>query len=169
MTAEKTGKPTTRPPDHLCRGLTTAGGYCQQRAGWGTDHAGAGRCKLHGGAVPIKHGRYSKVARERLGDILYELSADDCDPLDLVPDLELVRACAVYALRKHGPSPVVVDQLERASRIADRIDKRRRTRSLTLEDVSRVVQQLGVAVAKHVQDPGVLAAIEAEWAELRVG
>lgn len=26
-----------------------SGGHCRQRAGWGTDHLGSGRCKLHGG------------------------------------------------------------------------------------------------------------------------
>lgn len=40
------------PPDDKCRGITTAGGYCGRPAGWGTDHAGAGRCKLHGGSAP---------------------------------------------------------------------------------------------------------------------
>lgn len=44
--------PPSMEPDHLCRGLTTAGGYCGKTAGWGTNHAGAGRCKLHGGAAP---------------------------------------------------------------------------------------------------------------------
>jgi len=27
-------------------------GTCQQTAGWGTDHPGFGRCKLHGGCTP---------------------------------------------------------------------------------------------------------------------
>lgn len=26
-------------------------GYCSMRAGWGTDHVGEGRCRLHGGAI----------------------------------------------------------------------------------------------------------------------
>jgi hypothetical protein len=41
-------------------------GECQQPAGWGTDHPGTGRCKLHGGASPsgpesarYVHGLYS--------------------------------------------------------------------------------------------------------------
>ncbi len=28
------------------------GAPCRRPAGWGTDHAGVGRCKLHGGATP---------------------------------------------------------------------------------------------------------------------
>lgn len=44
-----------------------SGATCRNRAGWGTDHVGEGRCKLHSGAVPrgkkspdYKHGLYSK-------------------------------------------------------------------------------------------------------------
>ena len=37
---------------------------CARPAGWGTQHLGFGRCKLHGGATPYKHGRYSKVVRK---------------------------------------------------------------------------------------------------------
>lgn len=33
-----------------CGAKTRAGTPCQQPAGWGTEHPGEGRCKLHGGA-----------------------------------------------------------------------------------------------------------------------
>jgi hypothetical protein len=35
--------------DHCNARKTDGDGYCKQPAGWGTDHAGMGRCKLHGG------------------------------------------------------------------------------------------------------------------------
>lgn len=37
---------------------------CTRPAGWGTDHPGIGRCKLHGGATPdhVDHGRKEKAA-----------------------------------------------------------------------------------------------------------
>lgn len=35
-----------------CEAKTRSGGKCKRPAGWGTDHVGAGRCKLHGGATP---------------------------------------------------------------------------------------------------------------------
>jgi len=45
-----------RPPIHdsrHCGGKKKQGeGLCTRPAGWGTDHAGAGRCKLHGGCAP---------------------------------------------------------------------------------------------------------------------
>lgn len=34
-----------------CAAKTRGGGSCKQAAGWGTDHPGAGRCKLHGGST----------------------------------------------------------------------------------------------------------------------
>jgi len=36
----------------ICGAKTRSGGRCQLPAGWGTDHPGVGRCKLHGGATP---------------------------------------------------------------------------------------------------------------------
>lgn len=35
-----------------CGATTRNGGQCNRPAGWGTNHAGAGRCKLHAGSTP---------------------------------------------------------------------------------------------------------------------
>ena len=43
------------------------GGHCTRPAGWGTDHPGYGKCKLHGGCVPIKHGLYATTPRGTIG------------------------------------------------------------------------------------------------------
>lgn len=34
-----------------CGARTRSGGTCRRPAGWGTDHAGFGQCKLHGGST----------------------------------------------------------------------------------------------------------------------
>lgn len=39
-------------PDEFCRARTGKGTPCEKEAGWGTDHKGIGRCRLHGGATP---------------------------------------------------------------------------------------------------------------------
>ena len=51
----------------LCGAKTCAGTPCRRPAGWGTDHVGEGRCKLHGGRSlrgflhpRYKHGRYAQ-------------------------------------------------------------------------------------------------------------
>lgn len=50
-----------------CGAKTRSGTPCRRPAGWGTDHPGEGRCKLHGGASlkghlhpRYKHGRYAQ-------------------------------------------------------------------------------------------------------------
>ena len=45
MTAE-------RPMATSCGAKNRKGGPCEQPAGWGTDHAGYGRCRFHGGSSP---------------------------------------------------------------------------------------------------------------------
>lgn len=82
----------TIEPNYYCRGWnSTRSKYCKARAGTGTDHPGQGRCKNHGGATPIKGGRYSTIKRERIR-VLVEEFEQDPDPLDVLPELYLVRA-----------------------------------------------------------------------------
>lgn len=66
-------------------------GVCHQKAGWGTDHLGQGKCKLHGGASRRITGRWSKVVNEHVAKYLEELEEDE-NPLDVIPDLQLLRA-----------------------------------------------------------------------------
>lgn len=61
------------PPDHFCNAETRDGTPCRNRAGYKTDHPGEGRCHLHGGSTPVKHGLYSKLDRYELGDRIQEL------------------------------------------------------------------------------------------------
>ena len=43
---------------------TYPGETCRRPAGWATRHPGFARCKLHGGATPYRHGRYSTIMRD---------------------------------------------------------------------------------------------------------
>lgn len=63
---------------------------CRRPAGWGTPHA-VGRCKLHGGLSPIKHGRYSKIRRGEISKLIEQHEADP-DPLNFLPELAALRA-----------------------------------------------------------------------------
>lgn len=41
-----------KEPGEYCNARKTDGsGHCRHEAGWGTDHFGMGRCKLHGGST----------------------------------------------------------------------------------------------------------------------
>jgi len=78
------------PPARICGAKAKSTGKpCQRPAGWGTPND-TGRCKFHGGATPIKHGRYSKITRPRIRELLDEL--DDDNQLDLLPEVRLLRA-----------------------------------------------------------------------------
>lgn len=64
---------------------------CKRPAGWGTDHPGVGKCKLHGGLSPAPTGRYSKIQRPRVKELLQQFESDP-DPMNLLPEAQLLRA-----------------------------------------------------------------------------
>jgi hypothetical protein len=56
---------------------------CAHPAGFRTNHPGVGKCWLHGGATPIKHGLYSKVVSEQNQAMVEQLAkAPDLSSLD---------------------------------------------------------------------------------------
>lgn len=83
-------------------GTTRAGNPCTRPAGWGTQHSGEGKCKLHGGAAtgrPLIHGRYAKSPNGRLGKKIRE-HMEDPNPLDLRPELALLRSLIDHFMGK---------------------------------------------------------------------
>lgn len=80
-------------PNFFCRARNVKREkYCRARSGQGTDHLGQGRCKNHGGSVPIVHGRYSEVVRGSLGEHLERLELEDeKERLDILPEATLLR------------------------------------------------------------------------------
>jgi hypothetical protein len=96
-------------PNYYCRswceeredkGVSKPAHYCRHRAGWRTDHPGTGRCTLHGGSTPIRHGIYSKIHHERLADLVREAEQKQ-DPLDTLGELALARALVVDFINRH--------------------------------------------------------------------
>jgi len=79
-----------------CGAKTRAGTPCQQKAGWGTDHVGEGRCKLHGGASTgapkrnknaVKTGEYETIWLDTLSEEERELVGKVKDKVvDLIDD-----------------------------------------------------------------------------------
>lgn len=62
----------------LCGAKTRAGSPCTQAAGWGTDHAGFGACKLHGGSTPSV--RVGAAREEAEAEVLKLGLAIETDP-----------------------------------------------------------------------------------------
>lgn len=85
-----------RLDDGFCGAKTRAGTPCRKTAGWGTDHVGVGRCRLHGGATPIKHGARSQLRRygrlnHRIGELI-EVYEQDPDPTNILSEIAAMRA-----------------------------------------------------------------------------
>jgi hypothetical protein len=159
-----TGKRTGRP--------------CQKPAGFGTEHDGEGRCKFHGGSTPIKHGRYSSVRRTRVGEILDEL-AEDPNPLDLLPEIELLRALVLDYIERHDElTDALLDWhanfredgsqsgkprqlpdllaaaafLDKIGSMVERVHKQQQTGTISLDVLDRYVEQLGMELVGAAQE-----------------
>jgi len=103
-----------KAPDRTCNARTRSReGYCGLPAGWGTDHPGHGRCRLHGGATPRKHGlearTYPPALMQRAQEILREGGES---LLDAREEIALQKALAEDFARLYDLVPRVMDHLE---------------------------------------------------------
>lgn len=174
------GQQKTEP--HVACGAKLKGnrGACTKPAGWRTDHPGQGRCYFHGGATPIKHGRYSAIQREDLRERIAKFEADP-DPLNLEPEVALLRAFVedfvdrwdrIYGpdgalLAWHesfhtgesGPKPrqlpdfsAMTALVDRVGKMVERIHKIKTDGAITLSTLNRVVEQMGADLVAAVQE-----------------
>jgi hypothetical protein len=152
---------------------------CSKAAGWRTQHPGQGRCYLHGGATPIKHGRYSSIERPRLREIMDSLAESGDNPLDLLPEVLLLRALVLDYVERHDdlmdatldwhnsfkedgagigkprqlPDIIAVGKLiADVSTVVDRIVKQQAKGTITLEALDRYLEQLGVETAAAARE-----------------
>lgn len=65
-------------PSPKCLAKTRAGGKCRKQKGWGTEHLGTGRCKLHGGNTESGQKAAASEAATIMG---VELDVDPHDAL----------------------------------------------------------------------------------------
>lgn len=158
---------------------------CKQKAGNRTDHPGQGRCWLHGGASPIKHGRYSQVNRERFRDKINRFESDP-DPLNLAPEVALLRAFVedlverwdeIYGVDgaliawhesfhtgEGSPKPrqlpdfsAISNVVDKVGGMVDRIQKYKAEGSIKMETLKRVMDQMGVDVVQAIGEIGLNA------------
>jgi len=145
-----------------CGAKTRAGGTCRRPAGWGTEHTGQGKCKLHGGAstgAPIKTGRYS-IKRQELAHKAQQF-ANDTAPGDLTGELVLMRALLQdYLDRFEDGTRLPFDDIERIfgmveaiGRLVERIAKILATTALTQVEVQRFEQAFLAELPKYVPEP----------------
>ena len=136
-----------------------------------------------------KSGRYSTINHERFREKLGQLEAIEQDVMDLVPEVQLLRTLVIDYVERyedfhtallawHADSTKVSkprkvlditdagNLIEKISRTVQRIHQIHYTGSITLDTFKRVVESMGIIVAKHVEDKVSLDAIEQEWSDL---
>ena len=150
----------------ICGAKTRAGSQCQQKAGWGTDHVGQGRCKLHGGGKgtgrPPIHGRYSV---KRRADLQAKIAQFYNDPAagDLRSELALLRAFLqdyldrwidvddpVLSAKMTGNVFEMVDQI---GKLVERIAKILATTALTQAELQLLQVTLIDAISEFIPEP----------------
>lgn len=107
------------------------GRLCLQNKGTKTPHLGEGRCWLHGGLTPIKHGLSSLVQHGRLKDMLRKMAEIDHDILDLSPEINLLRAMTIDFVNRYDE---FTDHLETWYNV---LDENRRNQPIPLPPVPR--------------------------------
>lgn len=186
--------PTATHPKHgypVCGAKKRqGGGTCTQKAGWGTDHVGKGRCKLHGGVSgTLTHGRYSQVSDKRLAQLIEEIR-NDPNPLDVVPELGLARALLRDWLERYGelrdallrwnaaagdgerPARIlelqdVVPLIDEISKIAYRIERATSDKYIPRGQFYRVMQAMGRVVDLRAPEE-VAEAIREDWLRIEI-
>ncbi len=117
------GELTKQPYDeaNICEAKTRSGTPCKLPAGWGTDHPGTGRCKLHGGKSTgppknnknaVKHGFFSRIFPddEETQDILAEIQLKS--PIQILWEqiviqyTAIARAQKLMFVRDHGDKTI---------------------------------------------------------------
>ena len=161
-----------RPMDdsRYCGGKKKQGeGTCTRPAGWGTDHAGAGRCKLHGGCAPSgnKAGQLALVergARELFGKIAPEIIPVD-NPLAAYAQFtgevmawKQLMASLLEDLRTVGYESESGEQVRAAVQLYERSMDRANT---VLSSYARLNIDERLAKLSEAQSKAVLRAIEA--------
>lgn len=114
-------------------------------------------------------------AEQRILDLEPELHLLRTLLLDTVNNFEALRAGIIAWYVDGGAKPravpdlrLVMDLLERIGRMVERIAGLQAKSSIDVATFRRVVEAMGIVVARHVADVKALQAIEAEWSAVTV-
>jgi len=187
---EKQTQAMVPPRSGRCNAILPSGKRCARPSGSGTTHAGLGPCHLHQTAKkPYDPTRRYREAIED-GTIrarLSKLGKVEDDLLDLMPEVQMVRALIIEFINRYdeltgaliewnrekiGRPQAVPDitqaasLLEMVTRMVERIHRIQTTGAISLDTFRRVLEEMGIVVARHVRDGATLDRIEVDWAKI---
>lgn len=180
------------PAGRLCNGRKRDGTLCRRPAGARTTHPGQGRCLDHGGAAGQKQivfGWTAQVRHSRVKEILTRIVKMEHDAMDLVPEVNLLRALTIDYINRYDtfvnalmawyedpesnskPRRIMdisdaSHLVESISRIVQRMHQIQAEGSISMETFKRVTENMGMIVARYVKDSLVLNRIEHDWMNL---
>jgi hypothetical protein len=146
----------------ICGARNRQGKPCGRVAGWGTNHPGEGRCKIHGGNSLVKHGRYSTIKSTRIRELIAKHMADP-EPLNVLPELATARSFLEETIdrAKDGegnvdPSYVagIMGHIETISRIVKRIEDIRSQDAISRPELIRVLTEMGRIAENRITQIG---------------
>lgn len=163
-----------------------SGETCRQVAGWGTDHVGTGRCKLHGGLSPkgpespqFKSGMYSQYVDPEQLVGFPEWRAEVGETFNFerrLMGIMFIMEQWVYhgsVETKDGEKipldpGAVASMCNAITRAYQAITKRHEGETVYVKlaqpEVEAAFRAMGAAVAKHVSDPAEAEALRADLA-----
>jgi len=181
-------------PDY-CNATTTTG-FCRQPAGAGTKHLGQGRCRKHDvSAKRMTNGFYTSIKHHTVQETLARLSEVETNTLDLSGEAQLLRALTIDYVERYDdmvqalmawyadpetkarPRRIMdisdaAGLVESISRVVQRMHQIQSEGSISLDTFRRVIEAMGVSVAKHLKGVEnaslIINRIEDEWMRLAV-
>jgi hypothetical protein len=146
-----------------CGAKTRNGTPCKHESGWGTNHFGKGRCKLHGGASdgrPIIHGRYAKALQGKLRE-KFIATQEDPNPLDLLPELAVQRTLLTDYMSRFIPGmtmsaadiKIVFDLSNDVVTTATKIVTNRNQSALTVAEIKYLQMGILALLDEFIPDP----------------
>jgi len=169
--------------DDTCNATTRDGDPCQLPAGWGTDHVGEGRCKLHGGSTvtptgedngAFKHGLFSDHLGEEDRETIATLEEyGDAEKLDEIINWRLARLRrAVRALNEDDEQNFWAAFSELAGQVGDPDPEQIQELARMLDKGNRAVQMEIDTLRKLIKDRNKIAEgedIKVSWREALAG
>jgi hypothetical protein len=150
---------------------------CMQPKGRGTDHPGAGKCKVHCECRGTHGGHLSTYSRrskdKKLSEFIDELEASEMDLLDQAPELLMLRAkLRLFLDAKQDFEPETIRSItflqEQLRRTIETINNKRFQQMISVEVLNLLLFRMGDVLHKYISDPEVLNRIAEDWNRIAI-
>ena len=168
-----------KAPDTKCNGKVHRQlRYCRKEAGWGTDHFGKGRCKLHGGCCTgPKSGqlRYSDFVPADIVEEYEQFAVEnDTDIKSLNNEIALIRAKITWLEKHNNDGKLDGKVLQFGELLRRMIESKQKCEEgikhkIDVEGISKLIDKMIEIIDKHVIDIDQKKSIANDMRRLHLG